>query len=35
MNPLILVCIAVVSAIIALLVFVAVVPLLRRNRPRR
>ena len=35
MNPLIVVCIAVASAIIAVLMFVAVVPLLRRNRPRR
>jgi hypothetical protein len=35
MNPVILVCIAVALAIIALVAFVAVVPLLRRNRPRR
>jgi NADH:ubiquinone oxidoreductase subunit 3 (subunit A) len=35
MNPLILVCVAVALAIIALVAFVAVVPLLRRNRPDR
>ena len=35
MNPLILVCVAVALAIIALMAFVAVVPLLRRNRPDR
>jgi hypothetical protein len=35
MNPVILVCIAVALAIIALVAFVAVVPLLRRNRPGR
>jgi NADH:ubiquinone oxidoreductase subunit 3 (subunit A) len=34
-NPLILVCVAVALAIIALVAFVAVVPLLRRNRPDR
>lgn len=35
MNPLILVCIAVALAIIALVAFIAVVPLLKRNRPHR
>ena len=35
MNALILVCVAVALAIIALVAFVAVVPLLRRNRPDR
>jgi hypothetical protein len=34
-SPLILVCIAVALAIIALVGFVAVVPLLKRNRARR
>jgi hypothetical protein len=34
-SPLILVCIAVALGIIALVAFVAVVPLLKRNRPRR
>ena len=35
MSPLILVCVAVALAIIALVAFVAIVPLLRRNRPDR
>jgi NADH:ubiquinone oxidoreductase subunit 3 (subunit A) len=35
MNPLIIVCIVVALAIIAAVAFVAVAPLLRRNRPPR
>jgi energy-converting hydrogenase Eha subunit A len=35
MNPLIIVCIVVALAIIALVAFVAAVPLLKRDRPRR
>jgi energy-converting hydrogenase Eha subunit A len=34
-SPLILVCIVVALAIIVLVAFVAVMPLLKRNRPRR
>jgi len=34
-NPLILVCLAIALVIIALVAFVAVVPLLKRDRPRR
>jgi hypothetical protein len=35
MNPLIIVCIAVALVIIALVAFVAVAPMLKRNRPPR
>jgi hypothetical protein len=34
-SPLIIVCLVVALAIIALVAFVSVVPLLRRNRPGR